>query len=326
MSTLTIVEIIYKRVICSSTSRDSFTSIRRVVERLQCSSISRSISVYTNAAFSSSMLRIKFWSPLPVSVRMLFGRRTSRLRKLWNQRHRARSFGAASMLLLASSLGGRRLAKVASRMMYRVDDNGARDSSPRPFATDKWSSRKPFQRVVAISLAANRNETKRLMRIRRAAKDGARQWNEKTPHALRLAVENRNICDTVDNARVIDDSPSLIHRFSIVFFVWTAIFFYHDDSMIPSYEYLFKVIRATHEFIFRFVRSNRRCIFKRDRNIATQWRQLKLRRNNEILLPRAKRWVDWNIRDAIRIYIYVYQSSSQFRSNGNIFTPVIASI
>lgn len=140
---------------------------------------------------------------------------------------------------------------------------------------------------MAISLAANRNETKRLMRIRRAAKDGARQWNEKTPHALRLAVENRNICDTVDNARVIDDSPSLIHRFSIVFFVWTAIFFYHDDSMIPSY--LFKVIRATHEFMFRFVRSNRRCIFKRDRNIATQWRQLKLRRNNEILLPRAKR-------------------------------------
>lgn len=108
--------------------------------------------------------------------------------------------------------------------------------------------------------------------------------------SLRLAVENRNICDTVDNARVIDDSPSLIHRFSIVFFVWTAIFFfYHDDSMIPSYEYLFKVIRATHEFMFRFVRSNRRCIFKRDRNIATQWRQLKLRRNNEILLPRAKR-------------------------------------
>lgn len=93
---------------------------------------------------------------------------------------------------------------------------------------------------MAISLAANRNETKRLMRIRRAAKDGARQWNEKTPHALRLAVENRNICDTVDNARVIDDSPSLIHRFSIVFFVWTAIFFHHDDSMIPSYEYLFK--------------------------------------------------------------------------------------
>lgn len=276
---------------------------------------------------SSSMLRIKFWSPLPVSVRMLFGRRTSRLRKLWNQRHRARSFGAASMLLLAFSLGGRRLAKVASRMMYRVDDNGARDSSPPPFATDKWSSRKPFQRVVAISLAANRNETKRLMRIRRAAKDGARQWNEKTPHALRLAVENRNICDTVDNARVIDDSPSLIHRFSIVFFVWTAIFFYHDDSMIPSYEYLFKVIRATHEFMFRFVRSNRRCIFKRDRNIATQWRQLKLRRNNEILLPRAKSWVDWNIRDAIRIYIYICISvivAIPFQRH--IFTPVIASI
>lgn len=44
------------------------------------------------------------------------------------------------MLLLASSLGalgGRRLAKVDSRMMYRVDDNGARDPSPPPFATDK---------------------------------------------------------------------------------------------------------------------------------------------------------------------------------------------
>lgn len=101
-----IVTIWERRIEIGSIRHDAFP------KRLQSSSISRSIPRLYKCGLlrnSSSMLRIKFWSLLPLP--MLSGRRTSRLRKLWNQRHRARSFVARSS---SSSLGGRRLAKVDS--------------------------------------------------------------------------------------------------------------------------------------------------------------------------------------------------------------------
>lgn len=102
---ISIVTIWERRIEIGSIRHDAFP------KRLQSSSISRSIPRLYKCGLlrnSSSMLRIKFWSLLPLP--MLSGRRTSRLRKLWNQRHRARSFVARS----SSSLGGRRLAKVDS--------------------------------------------------------------------------------------------------------------------------------------------------------------------------------------------------------------------